>query len=313
MSYSRLLDKADLLYFKTSRNYQEFIDGMAIGANIPLSDAKILNAMETYGSLIGQPFTRCAFAYAGINSTYSGSSIIGRNYDYPEPFNIISKNLVITVINAESKIPVATIAMAGQIYCPSCLNKDGIFIELNNGSPSGGSANVSTNKTMLVSMLEALQNNRSLVNVAAELEKEQSDYSLIVNLADATKMISIEFSANIALGSKWKSLSVENYAVTNYYLISSWGNLIPKPTDEITWRGVTRKTNLDNLLSPYFSRNLSIDNFKTMMSYNINDGGAVWDFTIYQIVYDTANKEIYIKQNNYINQWQKFTFAQIFN
>ncbi len=310
--YSKLVEKADSLFFKLNKNIQDFIIGESLGAKITIDDAKILNAMETFGGLINSSNTRCVFAYAGPNISKSKKSIIGRNYDYPEPFDKISKNLVINVLKEKGKNSTAIISMAGQIYCPSCINDKGIFIELNNGSPSGGEPTVSTNKTMLDLMLESLQNFSSISEVLKYLYNEQSDYSLIVNIADQDKMATIEFSENPSLGSKYKKLNLGKYVVTNYFTIDDWGILIAKLTDATTWNGVTRKSNLDKLLLKY-SNHLNLNNFMDIFDKNIKDGGAVWDLTIYQIIYDTKNKNLYIKQNKTEdNSWQRFNLDDLF-
>ena len=148
IKYNDLVKKSNELYILMPTKLQRFIVGEAQGASISLEDAKILNAMETFVALKGDSGTMCAFAYTGYNSSKSKKSFIGRNYDYAQPFDKISKNLVITTIKETNKNPVAIIGLAGQVYCPTCINKSGIFIELNNGFPSGGTMPPQTDKTM---------------------------------------------------------------------------------------------------------------------------------------------------------------------
>ena len=222
------------------------------------------------------------------------------------------KNLVITTIKEINKNPVAIISLAGQIYCPTCINESGIFIELNNGFPSGGTMPPQTDKTMLTSMLEAMQDNYTINSVFSSIKNDQSDFSLIVSIANAEKLYSIEYSSNPTLGSKWTTESANKYVVTNYFLINSWKDLIPKPSNNRTSKGITRKDNLDNLLDKYHG-DLDIKGFMQIMDKNISQGGAVWEHTIYQIIYDTNSNNIYIKQNKLDSVWQKFEFKQIFN
>ena len=91
IKYDTLVKKANELYILMPTKLQKFIEGEAQGASISLEDAKILNAMETFVALKGDSGTMCAFAYTGYNSSKSKKSFIGRNYDYAQPFDKISK------------------------------------------------------------------------------------------------------------------------------------------------------------------------------------------------------------------------------
>ncbi len=95
--------------------------------------------METLNALIDETsLTWCAFLSVPPNKSAIGSTLIGRNYDFPPPFDQCSKLLTVTILHEDDKVPTAIISMPGQIYCPSCVNAQGLFMELNNGMPSGG-------------------------------------------------------------------------------------------------------------------------------------------------------------------------------
>jgi hypothetical protein len=110
--------------------------GIFVGANISLSEVCILYAMETLNSLTrSAPIAQCSFIK--FPNTIN-TSFIPRNYDYPAPFDKIAEYLIVTISFATDLLPVAIIGLPCQIYCPTCINSENIFMELNIGMPSGG-------------------------------------------------------------------------------------------------------------------------------------------------------------------------------
>lgn len=137
--WEKMIAQGELLYERFPFNFQIFIQGIAEGANIGIEEVKILNAMETMISLVSDNNVgHCAFLSISSKKTTTNSTLIGRNYDYPAPFNVISKYLTVTILKADNTEPVAIVSLPGQIYCPSCIGYNGLFMELNNGTPSGG-------------------------------------------------------------------------------------------------------------------------------------------------------------------------------
>ena len=298
-SYEQVVGQAELFYRRFPRRYQQFIEGYVGSANITLSDGKILHAMETLGELNGKKLPQCAFTFSPPKDTASHSSLIGRNYDFGAPCNKISQRLVVPILRGDGTEQVtALITMPGQVYCPSCISSKGIFIEMNNGMPSGGFQVNHTTQSLLIDMLIALQNSTTVNDVKDHLMKiEYPDYSLIVNMASESECYSLEFSSNASLGMKVTTPpSDEVFVSTNFYQNTSWGNEIPKPTDATTWIGVTRRDHLIHLLSSQSSQTTTT--LQKDMSKTIIQGGARWMETIYQIIYDTKARELFLKPRN---------------
>jgi hypothetical protein len=307
--YQRLLNQADAFYARFPYSYQVFMQGIAEGAGMNLDDVKILNAMETMNELLAREGGHCAFIALAPQQSATHATLIGRNYDYSAPFDQIAKYLTVTILQEDNTVPTAIIAMPGQIYCPSCVNAAGLFMEMNNGMPSGGSFINKNRQTLLINMLLALQNSTSLFQVETQLNAIQADYSLIVNTADANHVKSYEFSSTLGM-KEMLPLPEMTFVSTNFYLNPAWKN-IPPPSDATTWLGVTRRNNLLALADA--TPQLNITQFQTLMDKHILSGGAVWAPTIYQLIYDSSTQNLYVKINSAANTWSKIPLAQLFS
>ena len=294
LTYTELETQADLLYKRYPSQFQSFLNGVVTGSGLKMSDVKILNAMETLVALLAKPQAACAFVSVPGSKTTTGASLIGRNYDYSVPFDRLAKYLTVTILKQPDTIPTAFISIAGEVYCPTCINAKGMFMELNNGMPSGGKKVDTKAGTMLINMLIALQNSDNLFQLDEKLRHTASDFSLIVNAAHKGYLLSIEFPTDKKLKTQRYSPSGEQpFVSTNYFLDSTWGRSIPKPTDQDTWLGVSRRSNLLNLVNN--STKLDVAKFQQLMDTNINKGGGLWKNTIYQLIFDESDLSLYIK------------------
>ena len=312
LTYNDLLKQANELYKRFPDNYKSLLKGAAKGAKISLNDEIILNGMETLVAInAAKPKLKsgCAFASISQKNSYSDGRIILRNYDYyNEPFNKISKLLSITTFNFNKGYPVAIIAMPGQLYCPSCLNSKGLFIELNNGFLSGGSSVNKDRETMLIQMLNMLRTSKNIQQLNNKLKTTQSDFSLIINAGDISKAISYEYSST--KGHKKDNIQPNsNFVVTNNFLSPKWGDLVPKPNMKTMGSSITRRTNLIKLIDNY--QNVDIPTAKKIMDTNVKSGGAKNPYTIYQIIYDTKAKKLYLNLED-SKGWRKVPFKDIF-
>lgn len=308
LSYNDLVIQSEKLYQRFPSSLQARIQGEAQGANLSLNDAMILNAMETLGTLLDKPIEHCAFAFLPPTRSTTHASLIGRNYDYSEPFNDIASNLTVAVFHKPGAIATASIALPGEMYCPNCANADGIFLELNNGSPSGGSTVNTSATSLLATMQTSLEQAHSISEISQALNHLPADFSLIINAADAKQANSFEFSSTLGMKTNTPVLN-NNFVSTNFYLNPNWQN-IPKPNDISTWEGITRRNNLLKLMSQQTTYNL--EDFKQLMDKNILQGGAKWLPTIYQIIYDTHAETLYLRTKQ-MNNWQQVALQPLFN
>jgi len=300
-----------LFYNRYGYSYQQFLQGMSGGSGLTLDECKILNGMETLNSLVEQSasLSWCAFLSIPPSKTLSNKTLIGRNYDFPTPYDLTAHYLTITILNEPNSVSTAIIAMAGQIYCPSCVNANGIFSEFNNGMPSGGYTHRFDRQSLLSNLMLYTQYAGTLDQLRTELMATQTDYSLIVNTADPNGTQSYEFSAT--LGMKPYTPDLEKpFASTNFYLNQTWEG-IPIPTDNTTWIGVTRRNNLLKLAAKL--DRADIPEMQQLMDTKLENGGAVWDFTIYQIIFDTSSSDLYVKVTKEDKEWTKVPLQKLFN
>ena len=309
LTYNQLVAQSALFYNRIPYNYQLFLQGIAQGSKLQLSDIEILNAMETLGELLpGHAEPKCAFIFVPPSKTVHGKALIGRNYDYPAPFDQLSKYVSVVILKAPDTVPTAMIAITGEIYCPSCVNANGLFMELNNGTPSGGTTVNIDRQSLLSNMLITLQNSITLSDIEKKMNATESDFSLIVNAADAAQTQSFEFSS--ILGLKFLQPTTQTFVSTNFYLDPAWNNTIPIPTDTATWYGVTRRNNLLNLSAQ--APQYDITAFEKTMDTSMANGGAVWALTIYQLIFDESDMTLYVKINNQGDGWNNIPLADLF-
>lgn len=310
ISFERLVKKAREFHEKYPYSYKLFIEGISEGSGLTLDECMILNGMETLNSLLYEKdIVHCTFASIPSSEDDVKRNIITRNYDFPKPFDQCAKYLTVTVIDNENKIPVAFIGMPGQIYCPTCINEKGLFMELNNGMPSGGFGVNNDRETLLVRLLQIMEDSTSLDQIERQLKSTLSDYSLIINVADSQSVFSAEFSSENGV----RVHSPNNnrpFVSTNFFQSLQW-NTIPDPTDESTWLGVTRRNNLVNLIEKMNGK-FDIDDILNIMSTSINDGGSKWELTIYQLVFDTRSQMLYLCGPK-SNEWINISLQKMFN
>ncbi|AWD32959.1 hypothetical protein Fsol_00152 [Candidatus Fokinia solitaria] len=305
-SNDALLNKTNAFYERYPSSFQDFIKGVANGADLTLGDAKILNGMETLNSLIANRSEISACAFVAIPPFKTGDSvIIGRNYDFPAPFSKLAKYLLITILLEENAIPTAFIGMPGQIYCSTCINQNSLFVEFNNATPSGGKAVNQERESLLISLLSTLQSSRNLLELDSKLQQLESDYSLVVNVADKKYVRAYEYSSYYGM----KSFTPEEnsvYASTNFYLNKTWNRSVI--SDENTWYGVTRMNNLLNLAKTA----VSVSDVMNMLDRKLSDGGATWNLTIYQIIYDAGAYNLHIKRTLEDEEWECIDMHELF-
>lgn len=307
IAFEKLFQNADLFYSRYPFGFQRFIQGIAIGSDLSLNEVKILNAMEPLYGLINekQEISACSFINIDGSNTISKANIIGRLYDFFKPYNLLAKYLTVTVLHETDTIPTAFISMPGQIYCPTCINAKSLFVELNNGMPSGGYNVNYQRETLLINLLKSLQNSDSFDQMDKQLLSLNSDYSLVINVANQNNIKSYEYSSFEGSKAYIPPLN-NNFASTNFFLNKTWN--IPLATDESAWLGVSRK---DNLLNNN-NVNFSIQDMMEILDRKLVDGGANWDATIYQIAFDTNTQDLYLRVTQEDTTWTHIGLAGLF-
>ena len=314
VTYEAMLAKSDEFHNRYSPPYKYFLKGVAYSTGLTLNDVKILNGMEVFNSLgsaddhfIDTPVSACAFIFLPPEKSSTGSAIIGRNYDFPAPYDLIAQNLTITTLIKPEHSTVTMVGLPGQIYCVSCVNEKGFFMELNNGMPSGGYSYDITRQSLLINMLHMNQNSLDYEDIGNQLRATQSDYSLIINTANATSTKSYEFSTTLGMR-EFAPKDGEVFVSTNFFQNNTWGDAVPKPTDDTTWKGVTRRDNLMDLASKHDK--FSIQEFQKLMEVDMSNGGGCWPLTIYQII--LTGDDLYVRSTSHCGgDWEHFELTKL--
>ena len=179
LSEDEMKKTAMSLYRFYPQRFKDIINGMVETSGLSREEQIMLNAIELYGAMPG-----CAGIIAWGEYTNNQPLIAGRNYDWFEKYADFAQNLTVTVFNPDSGIPNAIITFAGVIYATTGLNAEGIFLELNNGLPSGGALTYDNRVPAIINLLASLNDNGSLDQMDAFINTTRTDFTFIINAAD---------------------------------------------------------------------------------------------------------------------------------
>ena len=246
----------------------------------------MINAVERIGGL-----PHCSVAMAWGDYT-DGSLVIGRNYDYADYFSQIADDVAITVYHpADGALATATIGYVGEIYAVNAINEAGIFLELNNGKPSANIKSPNYRFTGTTMLFDIMFDADDLNDIDLFFNTTNSSSSSIINVADSQKGVSYEWCPiDVKHG---ESENPEGLLVsTNYFLNPEWD--FPVPSDADSWNAISRRENLLKLLD---SKKGSVDVsvMQDIIATPFEDGGAMLDLTVYQLVVVPETFELWIR------------------
>ncbi|MDD3845573.1 MAG: C45 family autoproteolytic acyltransferase/hydrolase [Syntrophorhabdaceae bacterium] len=293
LSDDKMNKAAVSLYRLYPQRFKDIIEGMAETSGLSLKEQIMLNAIEHYGSMSG-----CSGIIAWGEYTGKQPLIAGRNYDWFEKYVEFAQSLTVTVFNPDSGIPNAIVTFAGVIYATTGLNGEGIFLELNNGLPSGGSLKYSDRVPAIVSLLAFLNDGSSLDQLDAFFNTTRTDFAFIINAADTVRGVSYEWAP---FEHRRRNGDEEGLLVaTNHFTDPSWGIVLQ---DHAGFETVRR---WKNLLSLGHEKKGKIDLgvMKEILDTPMNKGGATWPVdgsmpkpyrTTYQIIAVPASLQLWLK------------------
>ena len=264
----------------------EFMKGAAETSGLTYDQIHMINAVERIGGL-----PHCSVAMAWGDYT-DGSLVIGRNYDYADYFSQIADDVAITVYHpADGALATATIGYVGEIYAVNAINEAGIFLELNNGKPSANIKSPNYRFTGTTMLFDIMFDADDLNDIDLFFNTTNSSSSSIINVADSQKGVSYEWCPiDVKHG---ESENPEGLLVsTNYFLNPEWD--FPVPSDADSWNAITRRENLLKLLD---SKKGSVDVsvMQDIIATPFEDGGAMLDLTVYQLVVVPETFELWIR------------------
>jgi hypothetical protein len=211
----------------------------------------------------------------------SGPLVYGRNYDYFPWFRELGKNLAIVVYHpCDGSLATATIGYPGGIYMTTGINERGIFLELNNGEPSGGALHYPNRVPAIAELFTFLLDSPDLDQLESFFQSTRSNFAYVIGTADDQTSRCFEwpvFDVKRRLSVKRPGLMV----ATNHFTEPSWG--LPRPDDEkFSWTRSRRKNLLN--LAEHFKGSIDVARMKKILDTRLKDLGATTDNTVYQII-----------------------------
>ena len=269
---------------------KEVMRGIAETSGLTLEQTQLVNALELLcGPLLSQ--TQCT-GIATWGDYSDGPLVYGRNYDNLPWFKEFAQDLTIAVFHpADGSLSVATIGYAGEIYVVNGMNEKGIFLELNNGMPSGGALWYDSRVPSVAELLKFLLEGETLDEIESFFLTTKANFAYIIGVADGQTARCYEwpvFDVKRRESHSRPGLTV----LSNHFTEYSWG--LPRPDDKTFWMTRTRRQNLLNL-AKHLKGTVDSSVMKKIMDTRIEDLGATTDLTVYQIVTVPEYFEFWLK------------------
>ena len=260
---------------QTPWRISQFFEGAAETSGFTVEQLQLANAIERIGGL-----PKCSVAMTWGDYA-EDDLIIGRNYDYSDALALLKDDIAVTVYHpADGALATATIGYAGEIYAVNGLNEKGLFLELNNGRPSANIKSPNTRVTGTTMLFEILFEADTLDDMDLFFNTTNCSSSYIINVADKNEARSYEWCP-IDVKRGEKDLPEGLLVSTNYYVNPDW--LFATPSDEASWEGLTRRSNLIKLCEAEKGK-MTEEKMMRIIETSIKDGGAENELTVYQLV-----------------------------
>lgn len=269
---------ANALFEFYPQRFRDILLGMSETSGLCQQEQIRLNAIELYGTIAG-----CSGIFAWGDYTGGGPLVAGRNYDWFDGYSDFAKSLAVTVFHPDSGIAAAMVTFAGVIYVTTGINEQGIFLELNNGMPSGGGLSHSNRVAAIVSLMGFLMDYGTLKQLDAAFNSTRPEFTFIINAADSQRAFSYEWPP---FDLKRRTGDVEGLLVaTNHFVDPSWGLVLQESAG---FESVLRRRNL-LALGARSKGKLDTQTIMKILDTPMDKGGATWPETgeirtVYQVV-----------------------------
>lgn len=283
-------------------NIRRFFAGTAETAGLDLQQLYRANAVEYIAGL-----PQCS-ALAAWDAYAEGPLVFGRNYDYGAIFLELNQDVAVTVFHpADGSPAVAIIGYAGEIYTVNGINEAGIFLELNNGTPSTRMQPLTTRISGTTCLFDALFKADTLDYLDLFFETARCSDSYTINAADSREARSYEWCpTGVLRGDAVMPRGL--LASTNHYVNPDWP--FPLPSDETSWDSVTRRRNLLALGEARKGR-IDPESMMAILDIRLEDGGVTDDLTVYQLTVIPERRRLWIKITG-ASGWTEIDLADFF-
>ncbi len=264
----------------------QFMRGASETSGLTMRQLQETNAVERICGI-----SQCSAAFCWGDYA-AGPLVIGRNYDYNKNFSELKDDVAVTVYHPnDGSLAVATIGYVGEIYAVNALNEKGIFLELNNGTPSARINTPGPRVTGTTMLFSALFETDELADWELFFNTTACSSSYIINMADSSRAVSYEWCPiDVKRGD---GILPEGLMVaTNYFVNPNW--LFVTPSDASCWQGITRRNNLIQLCEASKGA-IDVEKMKEIIETPLADGGAMNQMTVYQMVVTPETKTLRLR------------------
>jgi len=270
---------------------KEVLVGLSETSGLDFGKILLLNAAEV--AVADELWQRSNCSGIAVWGEYSsGTLLYGRNYDYFDWFRELGENLIVAAYHpADGSLAAATIGYAGEIYMTTGINEKGIFLELNNGEPSGGALQYHNRVPAVAELFMFLLDSPDLDQLESFFHSTRSNFAYVVGTSDDQTSRCFEwpvFDVKRRMSVRRPGLMV----ATNHFTEPSWG--LPKPDDKKFAATRARRQNLLNL-AEHFKGSIDMSRMKKILDTRIEDLGATTDNTVYQVIAEPGTMTVSLK------------------
>jgi len=289
------------------KRFKDLFLGMAETSGLDLEKHIRLNV--ACGFILETPPAQCSAIAAWGDYTGGKPLVFGRNWDLPRAlFKDLVKLFTIVVFNPADGNPVADINFPGSLMLQTAMNKEGLFLEFNNGLFSGGSISFENRKQVNTLLLEFLFDCDDMREIDAGFHTGRANAVGIVNVADKAAAYAYEwptFGLKKRVGDR-NGLLVE----TNHFVDPGWGLGELSPAVEKVLKTIKRRNHLLSL-GDKFKGKIDVGKMKEIMEMPIDQGGAAFpEGTLYHLVAVPGELKWWLKIPGF-QDWTEIDFKKL--
>jgi hypothetical protein len=296
LSYERMASESMKVYNLYPKRFRDIILGISETSGLPLEKIAILSRVPYIAP-------NCSAVFAWGNYSKDGSTIAGRNLDFYSDTDDFMNYTIVCVYNpTDGSHSVATVCSAAELEIHTGMNDQGLFLEANDGSSSGGGLYFPDRLTYIGSFLFDCSN---LKQLDAAVFSSKINWATILNAADENEARSYE----------WATFDLKRAAPerngftasTNHFVNPEWELALPQGDPNHTF---LRRENL-LILGEKYKGEFDANIMMKVLDTSIEDGGASGPFTRLQVVAVPSEKEMWVKIPRYQN-WTRVDLKSLF-
>lgn len=296
MSYERLaLDSMDRFNHYPKR-FRDIISGISETSGLSLDNLTILSRVPYIAP-------GCSAVFAWNNYSRDGSTVAGRNLDFYSTTEDFINYTIVCIYNPDDgSHSVASVCRLTQMEIHTGMNDQGIFLEANDGSSSGGSIFFPDRITYLGSFLFDFS---TLEQLDLAVRSSKIDWATLLNVADENEARSYEWAT---FDLKRAMPSSDGFlASTNHFINPDWelAPLVGDPNNT-----TLRRDNLLRLGEKYKGK-YDASVMMNVLDTDIEKCGPSGDFTRLKVVAIPSERELWVKIPKYQN-WTQIDLKRLF-